>query len=295
MDPEVDLITGGGVLANENSLAMGLFHRINRALPEEQTLLSVEHTVTARDALRLMIDNGYSQVAVVEGGTISGFFTFRKFAHSVGRRNATKWKESGCAPGDQVVADFLEPVRYAELSAEMIDVIDNLNRDGAVLVGRAERVHGIVTTMDLLRYFYKVAGPFVLIAEIELAMRALIQRCMTADQIETAAACCLEKLFKDRPGKKIPKTLEEMTFDNYRTVVVDDRYWHLFSATFARAKTLVNSRLREVAKLRNDLFHFKRDLTVEEHEDLVECRDWFLNRTLQLPQSKKTYGEGGHD
>ena len=43
------------------------------------------------------------------------------------------------------------------------------------LVGEPNRLQGIVTAMDILRYMYGVASPFVLIAEVELALRALMQ------------------------------------------------------------------------------------------------------------------------
>jgi hypothetical protein len=53
--------------------------------------------------------------------------------------------------------------------AEWFDFID---RYDSALIGEPNRLQGIVTAMDILRYLYRVASPFVLLAEFELALRA---------------------------------------------------------------------------------------------------------------------------
>ena len=50
--------------------------------------------------------------------------------------------------------------------------------------------------MDFLRYLYQVASPFVMVSEIELALRALIRSALSPEQIATAALRCLASAFK---------------------------------------------------------------------------------------------------
>jgi hypothetical protein len=58
---------------------------------------------------------------------------------------------------------------------------------GHPLIGTPERLIGILTPMDFLRYLYQVASPFVMVSEIELALRALIRSALDPEQIAAAA------------------------------------------------------------------------------------------------------------
>ena len=104
---------------------------------------------------------------------------------------------------------------------EWFDFIDQYD---AVVVGEPNRLQGIVTAMDILRYLYAVASPFVLLAEIELALRALMQ---LAVDPETLAACAKECI-KDRPQDQVPTRLEDMTFNDYVQIIGDGRAWDHF-------------------------------------------------------------------
>ena len=49
------------VEAETGDLAMELFHRVNRVLPEDQALVSVEPETSAREAIAIMTQRGFSQ------------------------------------------------------------------------------------------------------------------------------------------------------------------------------------------------------------------------------------------
>jgi hypothetical protein len=66
-----------------------------------------------------------------------------------------------------------------------------MDRDNGILIGAPDRLVGILTPMDFLRYLYQVASPFVMVSEIELALRALIGRALRPDKIAEAAKRCL--------------------------------------------------------------------------------------------------------
>jgi hypothetical protein len=50
----------------------------------------------------------------------------------------------------------------------MSRVFDAMDRDNGVLIGTPERLIGVFTPMDCLRYLYSLASPFVMVSEIEL-------------------------------------------------------------------------------------------------------------------------------
>ena len=111
--------------------------------------------------------------------------------------------------------------------------------------------------MDFLRYFYQVASPFVMISEIELAIRALIRIVLDGDKLIEAAKRCLSKI----PGgeDKVPRDLEEMSFENYRSIVSHAGNWEDFSTVFGGNRVRTSGKLKEIGAIRNDVFHFKRE------------------------------------
>src|SRR5438034_237221 len=174
-------------VAKELDIASELFHRINLIIPPNQELLSVPPTCRVRDAVALMRKHGYSQVPVVQSGEVLGVFSYRSFAKEAASATLEELDKQRCAPGDLHVDEFLEQFEFARVTEEMNRVFDAMDRDNGVLVGTPDRLIGILTPMDFLRYLYQVASPFVLVSEIELALRALIRVALSEEQIELAA------------------------------------------------------------------------------------------------------------
>lgn len=274
-------------LSSELDLASELFHRINRIIPADQKLLAVPPEMKARDAIKLMRQHGYSQVPVVAGGEVLGVFTYREFARKAAIATCQDVSHQKCAPGDIAVEEYVEQFEFARVTAEMQQVFDPMDRDNGVLVGTPERLQGILTPMDFLRYLYKVAWPFVMASEIELTLRALIRLAVGQDEL---ADCAIRSLGQLYAPEKIPATLEEMTFDNYRTIISNSENWPKFEPILGSNRTMTSAKLAEISRLRNDLFHFKREFTPQDYETLSGHRDWILRRAKQADLHRRTGG-----
>jgi hypothetical protein len=202
---------------------------------------------------------GYSQVPVVQNGFCFGVFSYRSLAREAAQMTLDELNSQRCALADLPVVEFVERFEYARVTEEMTRVFDAMDRDSGVLIGTPERLIGILTPMDFLRYLYNVAGPFVMISEIELALRALIRRALSDVEIESAAKRCLASAYGGKDSGRIPKTLDEMTFDNYQTLVSHSQFWQSsFERVFGGTRPRTSAKLREISAIRNDLFHFKR-------------------------------------
>jgi hypothetical protein len=195
------------------------------------------------------------------------------------------WTKQKCAPGDLPVDEFLEQFEFARVTDEMSAVLDAIARDDGVLIGTPECLVGVLTPIDILRYLNKVASPFVLVSEIELALRALIRIALDAAQISAAAKRCLTSAHVDET--KVPTTLEEMTFDNYQSLVAYTENWIKFEPVFGGTRIRVTGKLKEVGAIRNDLFHFKREITLRDHETLAGHRNWLLSKVKQADAHRK--------
>jgi len=278
--PAVNLkLLDSSTAVRELNLASELFHRINRIIPVDQIVLQVSPNCRVRDAVALMKQHGYSQVPVVENGEVLGVFSFRAFAWEAANTTYDDWVKQKCAPGDLTVDEFLEQFEFARVTEEMSRVFDAMDRDNGVLIGTPERLIGVLTPMDFLRYLYQVASPFVMVSEIELALRALLRISLTDEQIVAAAQRCLASAYGGTD--KVPVTLEEMTFDNYQSLISHGEYWTYFEPIFGGTRTRTSAKLKEIGSVRNDIFHFKREITMRDHETLASHRNWLLSKVKQ--------------
>jgi predicted transcriptional regulator len=259
------------ILAPPDRLAK-LFHMVNRLLPEGQEVLSVPPDLPAREALELMRESGFSQLPVKEGNQVLGLFTYRGFALEV-----AKMADSKVDPGTLPVEEFLgpeHPPRYAALTDEFRSLIDVLDARDSVVVSGPEDLVAILTPMDVLQYLYSIANAFVLIEEIELALRTLIREALPTP--ESFAACVENALAQKYKAGQLPARLEDMTFDEYVALLRDGRNWPSFEPVFGGTRERTRGKLEPVRDLRNDVFHFKRELSLEDHESLATCRAWLL-------------------
>ena len=270
MNTEAASITRDGGIQPPDELS-SYFHMVNRLLPAGQELLTVSPEMTAREALRIMRDRGYSQLPVREGEALLGIFSFRGFAlevERIGRPNTDV--------GELPVEEFLshEEPTYARLTDEFRGLIDELDRRDSVIVSGPDNLVAIVTPMDVLRYLYSVANAFVLLEEIELALRALIIAATgEGARLQTCIANALSSKYQENG---LPETVEEMTFDDYIGLLRDGRNWEQFRPVFGGTRERLRGRLEPVRDLRNEIFHFRRELSTEDHERLTTCRDWLL-------------------
>lgn len=182
----------------------------------------------------------------------------------------------------------MEQFEFARVTDEMRKVFDAMDRDNGVLIGSPEKLQGILTPMDFLRYLYKVASPFVMLSEIELTLRALIRLAVSHEELEQCAVRSLAQLYG---LEKVPKCLEAMTFDNYKAIISHGENWPKFEPILGGNRVRVATKLKQLCDLRNDLFHFKREITLQDHETLSEHRDWLLSKAKQADVRRKTGGQ----
>lgn len=249
-----------------------LFHRLNSVLPVEQQIVSVAPDLLAVDALRKMKEHRFSQLPVVVGREVLGLFSYRSFANSVVTLGQAASKSKKFDPLELLVEDCLEKPTFARVTDEFAEWFDFIGQNDALLVGEPNRLQGIVTSMDILRYLYGVASPFVLIAEIELALRALIQLAVTAEALAACAMECLKDKYQDQP----PTRLGDMSFNDYVQIIGDGRSWEHFQPFMGGNRARTRARLEQLRDLRNVIFHFKHSISAEEYETLAAGREWML-------------------
>jgi hypothetical protein len=233
-----------------------------------------------------MREHGYSQVPVVKNNVVLGVFSFRSFAQEAARATLEGLTKQHTAPGDLTVDECLEQFEFARVTEEMNRVFDAMDRDNGILIGTPERLVGVLTPMDFLRYLHRVASPFVMVWEIELALRALIERALRPDKLVAAARRCLLSAYGS--AEKVPTSLKDMTFNNYQSLISHGENWKDFEPVFGGTRTRTSGKLAQIGEIRNDLFHFKREITMRDHQTLAGHRDWLLTKVKQAEAHRGT-------
>jgi CBS domain-containing protein len=263
-----------------------LFHLVRQVLPEKQDLISVPPKTTVEKALEIMNEKNISQLPVVVGKEVLGVFSYRSFGENV-RKLPEKERKVLSLP----VEEFLEDLKFAKYTDVLTKLLDEFDLKDAVLVGSDNLLQGIITTVDALQYFYKVANPYVMLREIELAVRELIRISVNKDKLQEFIKITLKKHY-EKPGQELPSNLDHLTFNDYVMLLCHKDSWDNFEKAFGGTRNTVYAKLNQIPNLRNDVFHFRRELTIEEFEILREARDWLLKR-IRIVEANEEDNSGG--
>ena len=171
--------------------------------------------------------------------------------------------------GDCVDSDM----SFAPSSADLKSVVSQLGGNDVVLViGRDQRLQGIVTAWDLAEEFVGLVDPFTRIGEIEERLRALIRERLGKQRVAD--------FLKDHglSGDDPIKELEELTIGELERVLEFPKHWDGLDLPYDRG--IFIDALREVRGYRNRLMHFRDPLTKAEMTQLTNFCDTV--REIQL-------------
>jgi len=248
----------------------GPFHEVGNIFPGETSVESVPGETPVVEALKIMLEKRYSQLPVVEKGTVRGAFSLWSLAHQLATAPTLK-------VSDLTVEDVMEQLPTVTVRDSLHSIVTQLDQHEALLVGSPHGLQAILTSFDVLRYFYRVARPFILIQEIELALRSLIHLCAPGDKLKDCIDAALVPAY-EKTGRAAPTELHELAFEDYRTLVHSKHNWPLFQGVVGHNSQVVSARLEEIRKIRNNVFHFRREISLLEYGTLASAREWLLEK-----------------
>jgi predicted transcriptional regulator len=249
-----------------------VFHRVNNVLPEDQDALCISIDTPLIEALALMKKHNYSQIPIKAGDEVLGIFSYRSFAQRI-----TEFMDEKINLDQIPIGEFIEHAGFVDVLDDLVSTLDTLDKKDVILVGDRKNLKGILTPIDLVKYLYKLSSPFVLLGEIEKGIRNIIRDSVTPEQLQDMIQQTLSQIYL---ADKMPKSLEEMTFNDYVQFIGDGRAWKYFEGVFGLGdlqRKRTRAKLEVLRDLRNDAFHFKRDLLEDDINKLVVCRDWIKN------------------
>ena len=276
----INLASSSEEAQNLKNVSSGFFHKALRVLPERQKLVTVPPDTRVAEAMSLMIKHGFSQLPVIEGQTVLGVFSFRSLA-----RHSTKINKGKSDLNGLPVDDFVDTIPFVSFQDEFNILLEKVDKFGAVLVGTESRLQGIITASDVMTYFKEITTPYLLLYEIELGLREIIRLSISEECLKTLAMSSLKEKYKT--SEKIPARTEDMEFSDYPIII--GRNWDHFCWAFAGDRGRAVARVNDVREIRNDVFHFKKEISIQQLETLADNRDWILRR-IKCAHEKVTGG-----
>jgi hypothetical protein len=219
-----------------------------------------------------------SQLPVMAGKSVAGVISHRSFVH----RTINLKVDDKRTLDDLLVEELMEPPAFVDPALDLNAAAADIDKLGYVLVGTRGNLLGVLTHSDISFYLRELTRPFVLLAEIERAMRWLIEFAARAADKQQIIRNALERTYKDRP-EDMPTTIERLTFREHVDVICDSANWGAyFAAVFKSDRKRVRAKLQPIGDVRNRVFHFRSPCEREQLDMLEEQREWLWRRAMHV-------------
>ena len=247
IDSKIKIETAGG------SLLGGLgdpVHRIGTLEAANKKPTSVAPDEPLNVATTKMQLHDFSQLPVMTGErTVKGIISWKSIGTSFSLGGACEW-----------VRDCMEEsVEDISIDAPLYEAIGSIAKHGYLLVrGKNKAVTGIVTETDLSEQFMHLAGPFLLIGEIEGHLRQLIHGKFTVEEMRSTS---------ESEGGRAISGSADLTFGGYCRLLENPQHWGRLKLGVDQGQFVEH--LETVRKIRNDVMHFDPDVFSPEDERMV--------------------------
>lgn len=247
--------------------------RVAKLVPERQDVVAISPGTSVRDALFVMAESGFSQLPVMASGTVIGVFSHRSFSNGLG---IVRKQDD---PYDAPVDDFCEDLVFVRASEEVGEILAPLDRDGAILIGDEKNLVAVATATDVIGFLWEATWPFVLLRDIELAIRDLIiAACPSETELARRIANASSAEKRDSGSD-----LHELTLGDLLGVLLNrENFRECFHHTFGPNRDLVNSALSPTREIRNKIVHFRGEVTTDELDVLMAARRLMLRKVLTV-------------
>lgn len=259
IDSAIEIKTAGG------SRSGGLedpVHRIGSLAAAHNKPMSVAPDEPLEVATTKMQLHDFSQLPVMTGDrTVKGIISWKSMGTSFSLGGPCEW-----------VRDCMEePAEETSIDAPLYEAIGSIAKHGYSLVrGKDNAVTGIVTASDLSEQFMHLAGPFLLIGEIEGHLRQLIHGKFTVEEMQ---------LTSEGEGRRGISGSADLTFGGYCRLLSKPEYWDRLNLGVDRRQFVKH--LETVRNIRNDVMHFDPDGLSPEDERMLGSVARFLETLIR--------------
>jgi len=175
------------------------------------------------------------------------------------------------------VKDALEAIPYISPTdtGTLDDMVNRIYEHDSLLVGERNNLLSVLTSSDLLNYFRKVAGPYVLAQEIELALRQLILLILPYESFNEFIKRALKNPDNENTSRET-YVLEDLNYEELERIVFNGDNFKLFGPIIGN-RGVNRTRMLRIRETRNLIMHHKtHKITFEDYNFLVLFRNLLL-------------------
>jgi CBS domain-containing protein len=255
---------GEGVVETKLSEPPDPTFRIGSLPASNKPLVTVGQDDPLTKAVTKMLQFDYSQLPIMHGDReVKGMISWKSIAsrYAIGGECI---KVQHCREDAQVV----------DGNGTLFDAIPTIVKQGYVLVRSQHdrRITGIVTASDLSLQFQQLAEPFLLLREIELHIRQLLEDKVTAEDLGSLASA--------DAATPTPKSISDLSFGGYVRLLQRPQVWAKLAISIDQGS--LTSQLEEVRGIRNDVMHFDPDPMTPDQLDVLKNTARFMQRLYEL-------------
>ena len=264
-------------------------YQIEQLLEGKSNVVSVSKEDTILHALALMLEHDYSQLPVFEDNgeyyDVAGMVTYEGIIRGI--RNFNTNIESLKA------RDVMEKAFTCNGGDDLFDILDRLKESSAAIVYESEipGIAGIVTSYDITEYFRTQTEDLMRVEDIESTVKDLIKEAYTTIKPDGEEDLIDENRLNNA-AKSVsysrPKNFDKLSLSEYINLLTLPETWTFFEPIFNLSPELIKNLLNGVRETRNQLAHFRGDLSTEERDRLRFAVDW-ITRCQEDYQKKKEY------
>lgn len=251
---------------------------------QEGRLLCVRKDESLRVALIRMMESNYSQLPVVdEQGYLTGIISEQSITRAYFYAN------------DSVKLSTL-PVHHCQTSAvtispeaDVFDVLGLLRDVAAVIVVQNRKPIGLITYYDATHFFRNVSEGLMYVEDIEVMLRQYIESVFPDESKLNAALIHAFGQSKQDPSQPY-RQYEKMSFYDHMQFITHPQNWSHFEA-YLEPVELFRQHMDQVRNIRNQLAHFRDELSPIQLHTLIHVRDWLTSRAKPISRESKADGK----
>ena len=238
--------------------------RIGSLPAANKPLTTVGQDDSLKKAVTKMLQCDFSQLPIMHGEReVKGMISWKSIAsrYAIGGECC---KVQNCREDAQVV----------DGNGRLFDAIPTIVKHGYVLVRDPQdrRITGIVTASDLSLQFQQLAEPFLLLREVELHIRQLLQEKVLPEDLDWLGSA-------DTTAPK-PKSISDLSFGGYIRLLQRPQVWVRLLLNIDQAS--LTAQLEDVRQIRNDVMHFDPDPMTAKQLDVLKNASKFMQQLYEL-------------
>jgi CBS domain-containing protein len=262
--PPAIVVASEGVVETVLSEPADPTFRIGSLPAANKSLTTVGQDDTLKKAVTMMLQSDYSQLPIMHGEReVKGMISWKSIAsrYAIGGECC---KVQHCREDAQVV----------DGNGTLFDAIPTIVKHGYVLVRNPQdrKITGIVTASDLSLQFQQLAEPFLLLREIELHIRQLLQDKVLPEDLDWLGSA-------DTTAPK-PNSISDLSFGGYIRLVQRPQVWQRLALNIDQAS--LTKQLEDVRQIRNDVMHFDPDPMTAKQLDVLQNASKFMQQLYDL-------------